>query len=224
MYFSSKKTYAYLSVNKSNEISDGYKGPREEYLRYKCPYCGFEQAQIFFPEKNVAVFNKDKVADISLGVTSWGAVSFSQKMLNMIERYNLKGIIDTRRYAYMETVKRKPIESIEGDYYGARIKFEPLFWKNIDKLAECNVINLSEVDKVGCEKCRGNRMILSIPKTATLYLQGLNQVTSDIFSTIDNAGHVFFSERFIEACKKENITNLLDKIVEVYDISELKFN
>ena len=218
-FFSTKNTYAYLSVNKSNEIPDGYKGPREEYLRYKCPFCGFEQINIFFPEKHVAVFNKDKVGDISLGVNCYGEISFSQKMLNMIQQYDLKGIVDTKRYTHMETSKRQPIVSINGAYYGAKISFETLLWKFIDKLDECIVTEIAE--KYGCEKCMGHRAIVGIPKTAKLYLQGLNQVTSDIFSTIDNAGYIFFSERFIEACRKENITNLLDKIVEVYDISDL---
>ena len=37
-YFSSKKTYAYLSVNKDNEINDADKEPKIKHLMFKCPY------------------------------------------------------------------------------------------------------------------------------------------------------------------------------------------
>lgn len=218
MFFSSKNQYAYLSVNKSNKIPDGYKGPIEEYQRYKCPYCGFEEINLFYPEKHIAVFCKDKVGDVSLGVRSYGAISFSSKILNMITKYGLKGIVGAKKYISMETTKQQPITSIDGDYYAATIKFDPLIWKYIDEEDKCIV---DEYTNEGCSKCQGNKCYIDIPKTAKLYLQGLNQETLDIFSTIDNAGEVFFSERFIDACRKENITNLLDKIVEVYDIEDI---
>ena len=58
-----------------------------------------------------------------------------------------------------------------------------------------------------------SKLFLKIPKDAKLYLDGLNEVEYDIFSTIDNPGHIFVSERFVEACKTEKITNIL-RLVE----------
>lgn len=219
-FYSSKSSYAYLSVNKTNNVPDDYKGPEEKNLIFKCPYCGYERINRFFPEKHIAVFNKDNVGDFSLGVYGYGQIAFSQKVLDLIVRYNLKGIVEVKKYNFMETSKtHQPIMSTIGAYYEAKIQHETLLWKYIDKIKECKVVERAQ--DVDCGKCFGPQMFLSIPKDAKIYLQGLNQVASDIFSTIDNAGHVFFSERFIEACKKENITNLLDKVVEVYDISDL---
>ena len=218
-FYASKASYAYLSINKTNKVPDNYAGPEELHIVYKCPYCGIEEVNRFFPEKHIAVFNKDNVGDITLGVRKYGQISFSQKVLDMISKYGLNGIVDIKQYLFMETSKtHQPITSIVGPYYDAKIKFEPIVWRYIDEEDKCIV---DEDASEGCSKCQGNKCYIGIPKTAKLYLQGLNQVVSDIFSTIDNAGHVFFSERFIDACRKENITNLLDKIVEVYDISDL---
>lgn len=217
MFSYSKKSYAYLSVNKTNRIPDGYKGPREEYSICKCPYCGFERIHIFRPEKYIAVFCKDNVGDISLGVHDYGQISFSQKFLDMIDKYGLKGIVDVKKYLFMETSKHQPITSIEGDYYSALIQFEPLVWKHIDKTKR----DLTKrPEEVGCNKCLSPYMAF-YNKDAKVYLQGLKDVPYDIFSTIDSGGEVIFSERFIEACKKEGITNLLDRIVEIYDIEDL---
>ena len=49
-----------------------------------------------------------------------------------------------------------------------------------------------------------------------------NKVDIDIFSTMDNPTAIFVSERLVEACEKEGITNILDKLVRVYDDSEYK--
>lgn len=218
MFSYSKKSYAYLSVNKTNKVPDNYKGPVEEYPICKCPYCGFERIHLFRPEKNIAVFCKDKVGDISMGVHDYGQISFSQKFLDMIDKYGLKGIVDDKKYLFMETSRHQPITSIEGDYYGALIHFEPLVWKYINKIEKSDLTKRPE--KVGCNKCISPYMAF-YDKDAKVYLQGLKSVEFDIFSTIDSGGEVIFSERFVEACKKENITNLLDRIVEVYDIEDL---
>lgn len=220
-YSYSKKSYAYLSANKSNILPDGYKGPREEYSVCKCPFCGFERIHIFYPEKNIAVFCKDKVGDISMGASSYGQISFSQKVLDMINKYGLKGIVDVKKYLFMETTRHQPITSIKGDYYNALIEFVPAVWKHIDKLDDYIVCERTE--KVKCDKCLSQYMVL-YKKDAKVYLQGLKDVQYDIFSTIDSGGEVIFSERFIDACRKENITNLLDRIVEVYDIEDLSIS
>ena len=217
MFFDRK--YAYLTVNSTNKIPDNYNGPTEEYLNFKCPYCGYEEHRIFYSEKFIAVFSKDSVGDISVGAVTF-QFAFSQKVLNMIEKYQLKGIEEVRQYKYMETARHKQIESIESPYYDAKIHFEPLRWKYVDKESDCLVV-VQESRTCGCSKCLGNKDYLEIPKDAKIYLDGLNNVEYDVFTTIDNFGEVFVSERFVQACKAEKITNILNRLVEVFDYAEL---
>ncbi len=88
----------------------------------------------------------------------------------------------------------------------------------MDKENECLIVVHNRT--CGCSKCLGNRDFLKLPKDAKLYLDGLNEVEYDIFSTIDTRT-VFVSERFVEACKTEKITNILDRLVEVFDYTDL---
>lgn len=55
-----------------------------------------------------------------------------------------------------------------------------------------------------------------------IYISGLNEVDLDIFTTMGNCSTIIVSERLVEACEKEGITNILDKLVRVYDNSEYK--
>ncbi len=216
MFYNRK--YAYLSVNSTNKIPNEYQGPTEEYLTFRCPYCGYERYNIFYPEKFIAVFNKDSVGDISVGVVNF-QLAVSEKFLKMIEKYQFKGIEEIREYKYMETTRHKTIESVKGSYFETRVHFEPLRWRYVDKENECLIVVHNRT--CGCSKCLGNRDFLKIPKDAKLYLDGLNEVEYDIFSTIDNPGHIFVSERFVEACKTEKITNILNRLVEVFGYSDL---
>ena len=66
------------------------------------------------------------------------------------------------------------------------------------------------------------KIFISIPKKTNIYISGLNEVDLDIFATMGNCSTIIVSERLVEACEKEGITNILDKLVRVYDDSEYK--
>ena len=65
------------------------------------------------------------------------------------------------------------------------------------------------------------RFLFLYPKKQ-IYISGLNEVDLDIFATMGNCSTIIVSERLVEACEKEGITNILDKLVRVYDDSEYK--
>lgn len=225
-YFSSKKTYAYLSVNKDNEINDVDKEPKIKHLMFKCPYCGRKVIYIYYTNKNIAVFNKDKVGDFSFGVTCYGSFVATEKLLNMFEKYNLTGIVDYIEYKYAETVKRKPITSYAGKLYDVKITYLPIIWEHCENLEsdegdKKTLVFESELSG-GCIHCCGKKGYIGLAPKAKVYLENLNKVNIDIFSTMDNPTAIFVSERLVEACEKEGITNILDKLVRVYDDSEYK--
>ena len=218
------RKYAYLSVNSKNEIKYKEKANiREiEHIKYSCPFCGFEYFNIFYPEKNYGIFNKDSVGDFSFGVTSYGDFGLSAKAVRLIKEYDLKGIIDLKKYISIETTRKAPITSIDNEYYEAKITYLPLIWEDVKD--ENNVSkSFSEVDYIGrygCEKCTSNKIYGSLKKTDKLYIKGLNEVSLDIFSTTDNRGEIIVSKRFVDMCEKEGLTNIVKKFVEIYDSKE----
>lgn len=218
------RKYAYLSVNSKNEIKYKEKANiREiEHIKYSCPFCGFEYFNIFYPEKNYGIFNKDSVGDFSFGVTSYGDFGLSAKAVRLIKEYDLKGIIDLKKYISIETTRKAPITSIDNEYYEAKITYLPLIWEDVKD--ENNVSkSFSEVDYIGrygCEKCTSNKNYGSLNKTDKLYIKGLNEVSLDIFSTTDNQGKIIVSQRFVDMCEKEGLTNIVKKFVEIYDSKE----
>ena len=218
------RKYAYLSVNSKNEIKYKEKANiREiEHIKYSCPFCGFEYFNIFYPEKNYGIFNKDSVGDFSFGVTSYGDFGLSAKAVRLIKEYDLKGIIDLKKYISIETTRKAPITSIDNEYYEAKITYLPLIWEDVKD--ENNVSkSFSEVDYIGrygCEKCTSNKIYGSLKKTDKLYIKGLNEVSLDIFSTTDNQGKIIVSQRFVDMCEEEGLTNIVKKFVEIYDSKE----
>lgn len=218
------RKYAYLSVNSKNEIKYKEKANiREiEHIKCSCPFCGFEYFNIFYPEKNYGIFNKDSVGDFSFGVTSYGDFGLSAKAVRLIKEYDLKGIIDLKKYISIETTRKAPITSIDNEYYEAKITYLPLIWEDVKD--ENNVSkSFSEVDYIGrygCEKCTSNKIYGSLKKTDKLYIKGLNEVSLDIFSTTDNQGKIIVSQRFVDMCEKEGLTNIVKKFVEIYDSKE----
>lgn len=225
VFFSSKKTYAYLSANKDNEINDADKEPKIKHLMFKCPYCGRKVINIYYTNKNIAVFNKDKVGDFSFGVTCYGSFVATEKLLNMFEKYNLTGIVDYIEYKNAETVKRKPITSYTGKLYDVKITYLPIIWEHYEILENNEGCKIRIFDKDlsdGCIHCCGKKIFISIPKKTNIYISGLNEVDLDIFATMGNCSTIIVSERLVEACEKEGITNILDKLVRVYDDSEYK--
>ena len=218
MFFVRK--YAYFSVNKDNKIQKG--DERIQYERYKCPFCGYESKSYFTPKRYIAVFCKDSVGDFTFGLRQYGELSFSEKALQAIKKYNITGIEEIKKYLKMETTRYKPITSIEGDYYGARLSFDkPLLtkYKNID---EKDIID-SELEVTDC-MFDGNKkpiqLLGSIPKEAKLYFRYLHEMTKDIFIPYCTQSNIIVSERFKEMCEKEKLTNIINRFVEVYDEDE----
>ena len=218
MFFVRK--YAYFSVNKDNKIQKG--DERIQYERYKCPFCGYESKSYFTPKRYIAVFCKDSVGDFTFGLRQYGELSFSEKALQAIKKYNITGIEEIKKYLKMETTRYKPITSIEGDYYDAKLSFDkPLLtkYKNID---EKDIID-SELEVTDC-MFDGNKkpiqLLGSIPKEAKLYFRYLHEMTKDIFIPYCTQSNIIVSERFKEMCEKEKLTNIINRFVEVYDEDE----
>lgn len=210
-FFSSKKSFAYLDVNKYNEIPSNYKGTKIENIIFECETCGYKRIDFFYPDLHYAVFNKDNVGDFSFGVNDYGQIAFSEKVLNLIEKYNIKGVVDVKKYKKLITKRGNDILSVD-HYYDAKIKYLKLIIKknNIDKEY------LYNDEKIGCNECIGKKEWLTISPNAKLYISDLNKVNFDIFSIIHRPSEIFISEKFVEMCRKEGLTNILDKIVEVY--------
>lgn len=213
------KKYAYLSVNSKNEIKDKEKVIEIEHILCHCPFCGFKYVNIFYPEKNYGIFNKDSVGDFSFGVTSYGAFGLSAKAVDLIKKYNLKGIIDFKKYISIETTRKDPITSIDNEYYEAKIAYLPLIWEHvIDENNESKSFSkVDHIGKYGCEKCISNKIYESLNKADKLYIKELNEVSLDIFSTTDNRGKIIVSQRFVDMCEKEGLTNIVKKFIEIYD-------
>ena len=212
------RKYAYLSVNKKNQIKYKEKLIEEVHELYTCPYCGFKSNEIFYPEKNYGIFNKDSVGDFSFGVTTYGNFALSAKAVNLIQQYNLKGIVDFKKYISIETTRKAPITSIDNDYYEAKLTFLPLICEYA--LDEYNnpVTNVFEDDEIiGCNKCSSTKSYIGFNKTDKLYISGLNDVTLDIFSTTHMPGEIIVSQNFVDMCIKENLTNIVNRFVEVFD-------
>lgn len=209
-FMSSKKTYAYLDVNKYNEIPENYKGLKVDNLIFKCPICGYERVEWFFPELHYAVFNKAKIGDFSFGVTDYGPIAFSKKVLNSIEKYNIKGIVDVKKYKGLITKSGKTILSMT-DYYDAKIQYLNLIIEKND--FDCYT---KMEKKYGCDKCMGSKDWLTISPNSKLFIKDLNQVEIDIFSIIHRPSEIFLSEKFVQMCIEEGFTNIIDKIVEVF--------
>ena len=211
-FFSSKKTFAYLDVNKFNEVPKRYEGPKVNNVIFECSKCGYERIDYFFPELHYAVFNKDKIGDFAFGVNDYGQIAFSQKVLDAIEKYNIKGIVDIKKYKGLITKKGKEITATN-NYYDAKIQYLELIIEKND--CDNELIFENEV-KCGCDFCFGKKEWLSISPEAKLYIKELDKVNIDIFSIIHRPTEIFLSERFVEMCLKEKFTNILDKIVEVF--------
>ena len=218
MFFVRK--YAYFSVNKDNKIQKG--DEVIQYLQYKCPFCGYESKRYFFPKRHIAVFCKDSVGDFTFGGWGFGELKFSEKALQTIKKYNITGIEEIKKYLKMETTRYKPITSIEGDYYDAKLSFDkPLLtkYKNINE-------NKLLDPKIHEHECMfdGNKkpveILGSIPKEAKLYFRYLHAMTKDIFIPYCDQSIIIVSERFKEMCEKEKLTNIINRFVEVYDEDE----
>ena len=212
------RKYAYLSVSKKNDIKDNEKYIEEIHDVYICPYCGFRDERIFYPEKNYGIFNKDSVGDFSFGVTKYGSFALSAKAVNLIQKYNLKGIVDFKKYISIETTRKAPITSIDNDYYEAKIVYLPLIWEQVvDENYNPSDNYCIIEDNMGCEHCSSTKIYLRLNKTDIVYIKGLDDVTFDIFSTMDNRGEIFVSQNFVDMCIKENLTNIVNRFVEVFD-------
>ena len=211
-FYSSKKTYAYLDVNKYNEVPVNYKGLKIENLMFECDNCGYKRIEYFWPDLHIAVFNKDNVGDFSFGVNDYGPIAFSKKVLDLIEKYNIKGIVDVQKYKKL--INKHGVEITSTDhYYDAKIQYLKLIIKKNDVDKEFYF----DDEKIGCKKCVTNKQWLTISPNAKLYIEGLDKVDIDIFTLIQMPSIIFVSERFVDMCFKEMLTNILDKIVEVYN-------
>ncbi|MCI6717103.1 MAG: hypothetical protein MR485_06405 [Mollicutes bacterium] len=214
-----RRKYAYLSANKDNEAREDEKFIR--YEKYQCPHCGDKNMWYFYPETFVAVFSTDSVGDFSFGIRGYGNISFSEKALKAFEKYKIKGIKDVKKYNKMETTRYKPITSITGDYYASTIDFETLILYN------CKDLGTTKIDETlgyttNCTKCIAGKVknLWDLDPKTKIYYTGLKDIDNDIFSIYSNPSIIFVSERFREMCIKENLTNILDKLVEVFDESE----
>lgn len=218
MFFVRK--YAYFSVNKDNKIQKG--DERIQYERYKCPFCGYESKSYFTPKRYIAVFCKDSVGDFTFGGWGFGELKFSEKALQAIKKYSITGIEEIKKYLKMETTRYKPITSIEGDYYGARLSFDkPLLtkYKNIDEKDTIDP-KINENDCMFDGNKKPIQLLGSIPKEAKLYFRYLHEMTKDIFIPYCTQSNIIVSERFKEMCEKEKLTNIINRFVEVYDEDE----
>lgn len=211
-FLSSKKTFAYLDVNKYNEIPENYEGIKINNLIFECSKCGYKRIDYFYPELHYAVFNKDNVGDFAFGVTDYGQIAFSEKVLNLIEKYKITGIVDIRKYKGLIQKNGKGILT-KKSYYDAKIQYLNLIIHKND-IDDEYVFDVEE--KTGCNECRGKKDWLTISPNAKLYIKKLNTVEYDIFSIIHRPSEIFVSEKFVEMCRVEGLTNILDKIVEVY--------
>jgi hypothetical protein len=81
-------------------------------------------------------------------------------------------------------------------------------------------IRRKDASKLECIHCEGIYSCYHLSKKAKVYIDNLKEIDYDIFITMDQSSDIIVSERFVEACKKENFTNILDKIVEVYDAND----
>jgi len=219
------RKYAYLSTNKKNEFNDNKDYVVEEHEIYTCPYCGHKNKNLFYPELYYGIFNKDNVGDFSFGVTSYGQLGLSNRAIKLIKEYYLKGVKELKKYISIETTRKAPITSIDNEYYEAKIEFLPLIWKYItdeNNNLVTDYILRDNRDEFGCDKCLSNKMYRSLNKNDKLYITGLNEVTLDIFSTTDNKGEIFVSQKFVDMCVKEKLTNITNKFVEVYDSESYK--
>lgn len=214
------RKYAYFTVNKEAEIKKN--DERIQYLQYKCPFCGYESKRYFFPKRHIAVFCKDLVGDFTFGLRQYGELSFSEKALQAIKKYNITGIEEIKKYLKMETTRYKPITSIEGDYYDAKLSFDkPLLtkYKNIDEKDTIDP-KINENDCMFDGNKKPIQLLGSIPKEAKLYFRYLHEMTKDIFIPYCTQSNIIVSERFKEMCEKEKLTNIIDRFVEVYDEDE----
>ena len=214
------RKYAYFTVNKDNMNKKG--DERIQYLQYKCPFCGYESKRYITPQRHIAVFCKDSVGDFTFGLRQYGELSFSEKALQTIKKYNITGIEEIKKYLKMETTRYKPITSIEGDYYDAKLSFDkPLLtkYKNIDdnKLLDPKI---NENDCMFDGNKKPIQLLGSIPKEAKLYFRYLHEMTKDIFIPYCTQSNIIVSERFKEMCEKEKLTNIINRFVEVYDEDE----
>lgn len=210
MFFSSKKTYAYLSVNKSNEIIND---EGDKFIKFKCPYCGYEKINYFYPSKHIAVFNKDKVGDFSIGCTGFGYFAISERFLNILMSNEIKGIKEIKKYNRLETVKKGKINSIEGNYYDVLVETIPILLKQKN---DVKIIKENH-DNVRCDICCVNGYGNDYIETDVLYFEGLQNVEYDIFCSIENTNILIVSEKFVKLCIENNITNILHRFIEVYE-------
>lgn len=224
MYFSSKKSYAYLSVNSDNSSDTPFKEEKVENYIYKCPYCGYERIDYFYPKKQVGVFNKNNVGDFAFGVPGYGQCAVSEKVINMMEKYELIGIEDYKMFNFCETTRKMPIDLKSGNMYDIKIKHLPLIWakcvdENLDSFS--GTLAYKNDEDIGCDYCAGKFSYLSLSKKAQVYIKNLNDVNLDIFTTMSNPSYIFVSEKFANACISENITNITEKLIPVFDFNEI---
>ena len=151
-------------------------------------------------------------------VDGYGDISFSEKALKAFEKYKIKGIKDVKKYNKMETTRYKPITSITGDYYASTIDFETLILYNCKDLGTTK-IRESLGYTTNCTKCIAGKVknLWDLDPKTKIYYTGLKDIDNDIFSIYSDPSIIFVSERFREMCIKENLTNILDKLVEVFD-------
>ena len=57
-------------------------------------------------------------------------------------------------------------------------------------------------------------------KTDKLYVKGLDEVTLDVFTATDNPSEIFISQRFVDMCVKEKLSNITNRLVEIYDTKD----
>lgn len=218
---SRKESYAYLTLNKDNYSSTNRDIYSVDNFIYKCPFCGREKINYFYPEQHIAVFNKNKIGDFSYDVTSYGDITISEKVVEMLTKYKIKGVLDMKEYLFVETKRR---EKIDLKLFEAKLIYLPNYWKYVidDRLDDMRSTNIRRKDaaEIECIHCEGIYSCYRLSKKAKVYIDNLKEIDYDIFITMDQASDIIVSERFVEACKKENLTNILDKLVEVYDAND----
>ena len=214
------RKYAYLSVSKKNEVKD--KDKEVIHNKYICPFCGYKMDYIFYPARYYGIFNKDNVGDFTFGVTVYGDFGISLKSKELIEKYDLKGVIEFKKYLSIETTRKKPITSIDNNYYEAKITYLPLICHQVvneDNIPKSYLFERN-IGEYGCKKCVSNKEYYSLEKTDKLYVKGLDEVTLDVFTATDNPSEIFISQRFVDMCVKEKLSNITNRLVEIYDTKD----
>ena len=163
----------------------------------KCPKCGSAIGKLRCAEPIKVILSKPKYGDFVYGLE----LLVSDKFKNAYENDNIKGITKFKhvdvikiRYLGKKSLLPPPYYAIEVVYRYARIDLQK------------SNIKGSEISSRYCDLCYPFRF--SWDEINSIYIDDTNWAGEDIFHMHEMGSAIYLSQKFVNFCKKNELTNL----------------